>query len=151
MFKKFLFAISAFIATAGFAFAAVDLNKADQAALDSVKGIGPKMSKAILDERKKSGEFKDWADFEMRVKGVGEKNSDKFSQEGITINGKSKPNSAGTKDTKQAKSVAKEMKKEVKTDAKEMKADTKAGAKDLKQEAKEVKKDVKSDAMETKK
>jgi competence protein ComEA len=92
MLKKLLLVIATFIATMGFAFAQVDVNKADQAALDGVKGIGPKISKTIIDERKKGGDFKDWADFEKRVKGVGEKNSTKLSQAGLVVNGQSKPN-----------------------------------------------------------
>src|SRR3954470_15000926 len=74
MIKKLMLAIATLVATMGFAFAQVDVNKADAAALDAVKGIGPKTSKLILDERSKGGEFKDWADFEKRVKGVGAKN-----------------------------------------------------------------------------
>jgi competence protein ComEA len=89
MFKKLLFAIAALIATMGIAFAQVEVNKADQAALDGVKGIGPKTSKLIIDERTKGGEFKDWADFEKRVKGVGAKNAVKLSQAGLQVNGKS--------------------------------------------------------------
>jgi len=91
MLKKLMLVMAAMIATMSFAFAQVDVNKADQAALDGVKGIGPTMSKAILAERKKGGEFKDWADFQSRVKGVGDKNSDKFSQAGLTVNGAAKP------------------------------------------------------------
>ncbi|ELX13194.1 hypothetical protein Jab_1c18160 [Janthinobacterium sp. HH01] len=87
MFKKILLAVATLIATMGFAFAQVDVNKADAAALDSVKGIGPAKSKAILEERKK-GDFKDWADFEQRVKGIGEKNAVKLSQAGLVVNGK---------------------------------------------------------------
>lgn len=151
MFKKILFAISLFITSAGIAFAAVDLNKADQAALDGVKGIGPKMSKTILDERKKNGEFKDWSDFEKRVKGVGDKNSDKFSQEGVTINGKSKPAGSSGKAMKEAKADAKEMKKDAKAETKEMKADAKTTAKEVKHDAKEAKKEVKADAKDSKK
>jgi len=94
MFKKLLLAFAVFIATMGFAFAQVDVNKADQSALDGVKGIGPKMSKTILDERKKGGDFKDWADFEKRVKGIGEKNSTKLSQAGLTVNGQPKAGAA---------------------------------------------------------
>jgi competence protein ComEA len=67
-------------------FAAVDLNKATQAELESIKGIGPSMSARILDERKKST-FKDWIDFVDRVKGVGAGNAAKFSEAGLTING----------------------------------------------------------------
>jgi len=87
MFKKILLAVATLIVTMGFAFAQVDVNKADAAALDSVKGIGPVKSKAILEERKK-GDFKDWADFEKRVKGIGEKSAVKLSQAGLVVNGK---------------------------------------------------------------
>ena len=72
MIKKLFLAIAALAASVNIAFAQVDVNKADAAALDSVKGVGPAMSKTIIDERAK-GEFKDWADFQKRVKGVGEK------------------------------------------------------------------------------
>ena len=108
MMKKLLLAIATMVATMGFAFAQVDVNKADVAALDSVKGVGPKMSKAILDERAK-GEFKDWADFEKRVKGVGEKSSVKLSAAGLQVNGKSRdgaPASAKPADAKAAKAAA---------------------------------------------
>ncbi len=67
-------------------FAAVDLNKATQADLESIKGIGPAMSTRILEERKKSS-FKDWLDFVDRVKGVGPGNAAKFSDAGLTVNG----------------------------------------------------------------
>ncbi|MBW8901824.1 MAG: helix-hairpin-helix domain-containing protein, partial [Massilia sp.] len=90
MIKKLLFALAVMIASMGFAFAQVDVNKADAAALDSVKGVGPKMSKAIIDERAKGGDFKDWADFQKRVKGVGEKNAAKLSGAGLMVAGKSK-------------------------------------------------------------
>ncbi|MEO7493799.1 MAG: helix-hairpin-helix domain-containing protein [Massilia sp.] len=53
MIKKLMLAVATMIATMGFAFAQVDVNKADAAALDSIRGIGPKTSKAILDERAK--------------------------------------------------------------------------------------------------
>lgn len=68
------------------AWAAVDINKATQADLESVKGIGPAMSTKILDERKKSP-FKDWPDLIERVGGVGPGNAAKFSANGLTVNG----------------------------------------------------------------
>ena len=71
---------------AAICFAAVDANKGTAAELDSIKGIGPSISSKILDERKK-GNFKDWADFISRVKGLGETNAAKFSAEGLTVNG----------------------------------------------------------------
>lgn len=79
--------VASLILICGQAFAVVEINTADQAALDSVAGIGPATSKAILEERKKSGNFKDWSDLEARVKGVGEKNSIKLSAAGLVVNG----------------------------------------------------------------
>jgi competence protein ComEA len=90
MLKKLILALAMMIASISFAFAAVDVNKADQAALDGIKGIGPAMSKTILAERKKNGDFKDWADLQARVKGIGDKNSEKFSEAGLTVNGAAK-------------------------------------------------------------
>ncbi|NMM20887.1 MAG: helix-hairpin-helix domain-containing protein [Rhodoferax sp.] len=84
MLKKILALVAMLYAAA--CFAAVDVNKAGAAELDSVKGIGPAISTKILDERKK-GNFKDWNDFIERVKGVGEGNAAKFSNEGLTVNG----------------------------------------------------------------
>ncbi len=68
------------------AFAVVDVNKADQAELESIKGIGPAMSAKILDARR-TGSFKDWTDLQSRVKGVRAGNSAKFSADGLTVNG----------------------------------------------------------------
>jgi competence protein ComEA len=84
MLKKILAILAMLYAAA--AMAAVDVNKANAAELDAVKGIGPGTSKMILDERKK-GEFKDWADFEKRVKGVKEKKAARLSEAGLRING----------------------------------------------------------------
>ena len=94
MIRKLLLAV----ACMGMAFAQVDVNKADQAALDSVKGIGPAKSKAIMAERAK-GEFKDWADLEQRVKGIGEKNAIKLSEAGLMVNGNSREGAAPRQET----------------------------------------------------
>jgi competence protein ComEA len=90
MIKKLMLAVATLVASMGFAFAQVDVNKADAAALDSVKGVGPAMSKAIIDERTKSGPFKDWADFQKRVKGVADKRATQLSKAGLQVDGKSK-------------------------------------------------------------
>ncbi len=84
MFKKFIVALATLIAAT--AFAAVDANKGTQAELEAVKGIGPVISTLIVNERKK-GDFKDWNDMVVRVKGVGDKNAGKFSEGGLTVNG----------------------------------------------------------------
>jgi competence protein ComEA len=100
---------------ASLAMAAVDVNKATDAQLDSVKGIGPVTSKLIMSERKK-GEFKDWQDFIDRVKGVGESRAAKLSAEGLTVNGSAYKPAAAKKD---AKAAAKDDKKDTKTAAKD--------------------------------
>jgi len=84
MIKKILAALLALFAAA--AFAAVDVNKATQAELEGIKGIGPAISGKIIEERNK-GAFKDWQDMVTRVKGVGETNAAKFSTQGMTVNG----------------------------------------------------------------
>jgi competence protein ComEA len=85
MFKKILAVAAMLFAVASFA--AVDANKGSAAELDGLKGVGPAMSKRILDARKE-GEFKDWPDLMQRVKGVKEKKAEKLSAEGLTVNGK---------------------------------------------------------------
>jgi competence protein ComEA len=90
MMKTLLLALATLFAAMNFAFAQVDVNKGDAAALDAIKGIGPAKSKQIIDERTKGGDFKDWADFQKRVKGIGDKSAAKLSQAGLQVNGKSK-------------------------------------------------------------
>jgi competence protein ComEA len=146
---------------AAVSFAAVDVNKATAAELDSIKGVGPGISAKILAEKKKGGDFKNWEDLVTRVNGIGEKNSVKLSAEGMTVGGQSykgvaaKPTAAkadkpaAAKDAKDAKpaAAAKDAKpaadaaKEVKPAA-DAKVDAKADAKDKK----EAKKDAKADA-----
>ena len=86
MFKKLLAFVAAMYVA--MAFAAVDVNTATSAELDSIKGIGPVKSALILSERKKAP-FKDWNDFVTRVKGVGTDSAAKFSADGMTVNGSS--------------------------------------------------------------
>jgi competence protein ComEA len=146
MIKKLMLAIAMLVASTGFAFAQVDVNKADAAALDSVKGVGPSMSKTILTERSK-GEFKDWADFQKRVKGVGDKTAIKLSEAGLQVNGKAKEGApmAAKTDAKAAKTDAKAAKADAKMDAKTAKTDTKMDAKAAKTDTKsEAKMDAKS-------
>lgn len=84
MFKKILAASAMLFAVASWA--AVDANKGTEAELDGLKGVGPALSKRIIEARD-HGEFKDWADFMSRVKGVKEKAAHKLSAEGLTVNG----------------------------------------------------------------
>lgn len=68
--------------------AAVDVNTASAADLDSVKGVGPGTSNKILDARKR-GPFKDWNDLIERVSGIGPGSAAKLSSNGLTVNGAS--------------------------------------------------------------
>jgi len=86
MFKRITTLLLALMSAA--AFAAVDVNKASQAELEAVKGIGPTMSTKIVDARK-AGPFADWSDLQSRVKGVGPASASKFSADGLTVNGTS--------------------------------------------------------------
>lgn len=129
MFKKLLAFVAAMYVA--MAFAAVDVNTATSAELDSIKGIGPVKSALILSERKKAP-FKDWNDFVTRVKGVGPDSAVKFSAEGMTVNGAS-------------------YKASVKADAKaDAKAEKKADKKDDKKTDKPVSEKAKDAAVATK-
>jgi competence protein ComEA len=78
------------VAGIGAAFAQIDVNQADQSALGSVKGVGPAMSKHILEARKQGGAFKSWDDLQERVTGIGPKSAARLSAAGLTVGGKSK-------------------------------------------------------------
>ena len=76
------------------AFAAADANKATQAELETIKGIGPGLSGKILQARQ-SGEFKNWGDLVDRVGGIGPGNASRFSQAGLTVGGTGYDRAAG--------------------------------------------------------
>jgi len=84
MFKQLLAGFMALVAS--LSMAAVDVNKATVADLDSIKGIGPGTSAKILEARGKAP-FKNWEDFIARVPGIGDKKAAKLSAEGLTVEG----------------------------------------------------------------
>jgi len=84
MIKKTLATLLALFAAA--AFAAVDVNDASVADLDSIKGIGPGTSAKIVEQRK-AAKFKNWDDLVQRVSGIGDKRAAKLSAEGLTVGG----------------------------------------------------------------
>lgn len=86
--------------------AAVEVNTADQAALESVKGLGPVKSKAIIDERAKNGPFKDADDLANRVKGLGAKSVAHLEAAGLTIGGSTTPPTGAKAKTGTAKPAA---------------------------------------------
>lgn len=79
--------IAAVLAALSFvAAAAVDVNKASMAELESIKGIGPALS-AKIGAARQQGPFKDWADLVDRVSGLGPGNAARLSQGGLTVAG----------------------------------------------------------------
>jgi competence protein ComEA len=103
MFKKIAAALIAMMFAVA-SFAAVDANKGTAAELDGLKGIGPAMSKRIIDARA-TGQFKDWPDLMSRVKGVKAKTATKLSKEGLTINGEAFKGGADVVPAKSAKAA----------------------------------------------
>lgn len=81
----------------------VNINTADQSQLESIKGIGTKRAKTILDERQKNGPFKDAEDLKNRVKGIGDKSIKKLQENGLTI-GKADTSSSNSNSQKNKKS-----------------------------------------------
>lgn len=86
MLKKLLAVCVLFFSALSWA-AAIDVNKANEAELTQIKGIGPATATKIVEARKQ-GAFKSWDDLIDRVKGVGKNNADKFSEAGLTVDGK---------------------------------------------------------------
>jgi len=103
MLKKIAAALAAMVFAVA-SFAAVDVNKGSAADLDGLKGVGPAMSARIIEARKQ-GQFKDWADFMQRVKGVKDKKAAKLSGEGLTVNGESFKGGAVATPAKAAKAA----------------------------------------------
>jgi len=96
--KNILLALVAFFMTVGMAFAAVDINSADEKGLDAIKGVGPAKAKLIVDERKKNGPYKSLDDLAARVKGIGEKTVAGWKKDGsVTTSGGSTPAKAEAK------------------------------------------------------
>jgi competence protein ComEA len=76
---------AAMLAAFGHAYAAVDVNTANEAALRGIKGIGPAKAKAILEERDAHGPFKDTTDLSKRVKGMGGHTVERLQAEGLAV------------------------------------------------------------------
>lgn len=64
----------------------IDLNKATEVELDALKGVGPVLTKELMNERKKAP-FKDWEDATSRVKGLGPQKASSLSEQGVRLQG----------------------------------------------------------------
>ena len=66
--------------------AELEINKATQAQLESLPGIGPALAERILAARA-SAPFAGWADLRRRVKGLGKATARKLSDAGLRVQG----------------------------------------------------------------
>ena len=64
---------------------ALDINQANEAELDSVKGMGPALSAKVLKARTQ-GPFTDWTDLMQRVSGIRQNKAQQLSNQGLTVN-----------------------------------------------------------------
>ncbi len=126
------------------AFAAVNINTATSAELQTLKGIGPKKAKSIINYRNKNGKFKSLKDLE-NVKGIGPEIVKKVKRD-ASVSGRT------TVDTSKKKSKSKSDKKDSKkkTDKKSSKK-TKDKAKKKDSKKKETKKSKSDKKAKTKK
>jgi competence protein ComEA len=98
--KKLLVVFVLAFTSAFSAQAAVDLNTATQAELESISGIGPKKAQAIIDFRKKNGSFKSVDDLD-KVPGFGKKTVDEVKKDIVA----GSPKAAGQGKVADAKTV----------------------------------------------
>ncbi|MGI4812635.1 MAG: ComEA family DNA-binding protein [Janthinobacterium lividum] len=67
------------------ALAGTNVNTADEAALQSVSGLGASKAETIVAERNAHGPFKDADDLAARIKGLGEKSVKRLQEHGLEI------------------------------------------------------------------
>ena len=83
--RRFFLLAAMCLCAGGAAHAAIDVNTADEAALTSVKGVGPATARNIVNERNKRGPYKDAADLAERVSGVGPKSVARLQEGGLVF------------------------------------------------------------------
>jgi hypothetical protein len=72
------------------AMAAIDLNQATRAEIESVRAVGVELTERLLQARS-AGPFVDWQDLRQRVKGVSRKALEGFAEAGFQIKGQAPP------------------------------------------------------------
>ena len=65
---------------------ALEINQANEAELDSIKGMGPAMTRKVLAARTERL-FMNGTDLMSRVTGIGKAKAQQFSDQGVLVNG----------------------------------------------------------------
>lgn len=68
------------------AYKELELNRATQAQLESLAGVGPDLAERLLKGRE-ARPFENWADLRRRVAGIGPKLAAKLSDQGLRVQG----------------------------------------------------------------
>src|ERR1043166_6844068 len=108
--KKLVLAFAIWMAAAGIALAAVNINTATKDELLSIKGIGEKRAQAIIDYRTKNGQFKAVNDLEKvpgMVRALMKQIKLQVSVSGKTTIDKSAPSTASKSASDDKKTTAK--------------------------------------------
>ena len=74
---------------------ALDINQANEAELDNLKGMGPSLSAKVLAARAQ-GPFLSWQDVMHRVSGLRQAKAKQFSEQGLTVQGQPFSNSTAS-------------------------------------------------------
>ncbi|ADH86939.1 ComEA family DNA-binding protein [Desulfurivibrio alkaliphilus] len=83
MLKKIVLTLCLFLFTVGSAFAALNINTADQEQLQSLPGIGPVTAAAIIEYRENNGEFASIEEL-VQVRGIGSRTLESL-RDNITV------------------------------------------------------------------
>jgi competence protein ComEA len=65
---------------------ALEINQANEAELDNIKGMGPAMTRKVLIARAERP-FANWKELMLRVSGIGKAKAQQFSDQGVLVNG----------------------------------------------------------------
>ena len=84
--RLLLLALLPMPALAASAAATLEINKASQAQLESLSGVGPDLAERILKARE-TKRFESWADLRRRVSGIGPKLARSLSDQGLRVQG----------------------------------------------------------------
>lgn len=119
--KTLLTALALWFALASAALAAVNINTATKEELGTLKGIGEKKAQAIIDYRKKNGDFKSVDDLE-KVEGIGPGTMKQIRSQ-LSVTGKTTIEKAAAKGNEPAKTKVADTKKAEPAKGDAMKAD----------------------------